>query len=617
MQIKSVIIIILLFLIPKFSFAERITSFDSQMIINQDRSIDVTETIIYDSEGIEKQGIYSKIALDRKFVDSIQVFRDDSPEPILITRDWLNNNLFIRIGQPGIYFKGIRTYTIKYKYDNIITEQNNLDILQHNLNGLNFYIPIITASATIKFPNTLSVNDIVQLQCNIININNTVIDQCVSSKLGEDTVQFTYNNPLFIQNGLELTMKINSGGLNKAPLYSRYDFEIKMVGLLLLVGTSIFTLIWLGWYKNKSIKYESVVQYTPPANLSPAGVGYLRHQRPHPRLISALMISLATQGIVKIKQNFDKKFWQRSKYSFDMLDTEKAKEVKYMGEAMLLEAAFHSYFMANNKFFSDIYLKIEKSEYNRKLFRTSLLIVLATIIYLFVGGGFIVLFCLYIFLEIITQLIFISRNKKLANIHQAVYFEEFLPYHTRLPYYVKILLYTIVVACFLLLFFVLYYKYYLIALTLFVLVIVSLIFLNSIPRRTKLGDEMMAYILGLEEYIVVAEKHRLDFQGKNYLFFELLPYAIALGHENVWSKAFEGIPISNPGWYEGIPTSSVDFSSHWFYRDILNGARLRSDSSILSSLNYNTSKHNSGGGFWGTIFRGGGGFGRGGGGGSW
>jgi uncharacterized membrane protein len=102
MKIKQIIIIIALFLIPKISLAERITSFDSQMVINQDRSIDVTETITYDSEGIEKQGIYRKIALDRKFVDSIQVFRDDSPEPILITRDWLNNNINIRIGQEEV-----------------------------------------------------------------------------------------------------------------------------------------------------------------------------------------------------------------------------------------------------------------------------------------------------------------------------------------------------------------------------------------------------------------------------------------------------------------------------------------------------------------------------------
>ena len=119
MKLKSILITLVILLAPNIALAERIVDFDSQMVINQDRSIDVTETITYDSEGIERQGIFRTIALDRKFVSNIQVFRGNVPEPILITRDWLNNNIDIRIGQEGVYFTGIRQYTVQYKYNNI------------------------------------------------------------------------------------------------------------------------------------------------------------------------------------------------------------------------------------------------------------------------------------------------------------------------------------------------------------------------------------------------------------------------------------------------------------------------------------------------------------------
>lgn len=49
-----------------FSFAsnvhaEVIKTFDAQIIVNKDASVSVVETIVYDSEGLEKHGIYRDI----------------------------------------------------------------------------------------------------------------------------------------------------------------------------------------------------------------------------------------------------------------------------------------------------------------------------------------------------------------------------------------------------------------------------------------------------------------------------------------------------------------------------------------------------------------------------
>lgn len=606
MKLKSILITLVILLAPNIALAERIVDFDSRMVINQDRSIDVTETITYDSEGIERQGIFRTIALDRKFVSNIQVFRNNRSEPIFITRNRLNNNIDIRIGQEGVYFTGIRQYTVQYKYNNIIQSDNNLDILRHNVTGNNWQIPIDKISSTIIFPPNISNSDIIQPKCEIIGSQNKVSDQCQITKTEDKVIQLNYNRQLPPQNGLEINLAVKSGILDQAPILSRANIDVLVGSGILITSLSILFIIWLIWYKNKSIKYESVVQYAPPANLSPAGVGYLRYQKPHPRLISALMISLARQGIIKIKQNFDKKFWQKSKYSFDMVDKEKARGVNYMGEAFLIESLFRYYLMTNNRLFLEIRALISRKD--RQKSEINILILVAIVI--IISYIFQIELIFLVIIAIIYSIL--PKGNQFNEIYQAIYLEEVAQYYIKIPPTIKALLNLIPLLGGFGVLIIYISGYSIIALSILVIVIGSIILNRLKPKRTQAGDEIMAYILGLEEYIVVAEKHRLDFQGKNYLFFELLPYAIALGHVKVWEKAFEGIVVDNPDWFESTAKYDHTFSSSIFYGDII-----YSTGHLLTKVNSRSyESNNSGGGFFGTGF-GGGGSGGGGGGGSW
>ncbi len=608
MKLKSILITLAILLAPNIALAERILDFDSKMVINQDRSIDVTETITYDSEGIEKQGIFRTIALDRKFVSNVQVFRNDRLEPILITRDWLNNNIDIRIGQERNYFKDIRQYTVKYKYNNIIKSNNNLDILRQSITGNNWQMPIDKISTTVIFPQTLDFKDATQLQCEIVGVQNTIIDQCQITQINDKVIQLSYNRQLPQNTGLEINLTFKTGILDEAPILSRANIDVLVASGILIICLFILLIIWLIWYKNKNIKYESLVQYTPPQNLSPAGVGYLRYQRPHTRLISALMISLARQGIIKIKQNFDKKFWQKSQYTFDMVDKEKARGVNYMGEAFLIESLFRYYLMTNNRLFLEIRSLISRKDTQQST-RNFLILV---VILIFISYIFKIELIFLVIILIIYSIL--PKRNQFNEIYQAIYLEEVAQYYIKIPSTIKSLLNLIpILGGFGVI--IIYMSGYSITAIASLIIVTASIILNRLkPKRTQSGDEMMAYILGLEEYIVVAEKHRLDFQGKNYLFFEILPYAIALGHAKVWEKAFEGIVVDKPDWFESTAKYNHTFSSSWFYRDII-----YSTGHSMTKINSRSYDPNSsGGGFFGTGFSGGGGgFGRGGGGGSW
>jgi len=84
--------------------------------------------------------------------------------------------------------------------------------------------------------------------------------------------------------------------------------------------------------------------------------------------------------------------------------------------------------------------------------------------------------------------------------------------------------------------------------------IIIIVFSFFMPVKTIKGVKARDHILGLKEYLKVAEKDRIKFHNapeKNpQLFEKLLPYAMVLGVEKEWAKQFEDIYRENSGWYE-------------------------------------------------------------------
>ena len=72
-------------------------------------------------------------------------------------------------------------------------------------------------------------------------------------------------------------------------------------------------------------------------------------------------------------------------------------------------------------------------------------------------------------------------------------------------------------------------------------------------KKSKLGQKIMAELLGLKKFIEVAEKHRLESlveENPNY-FYDILPYAYILGVSEKWINKLEQIiPVSSE-WYRG------------------------------------------------------------------
>ncbi len=90
-------------------------------------------------------------------------------------------------------------------------------------------------------------------------------------------------------------------------------------------------------------------------------------------------------------------------------------------------------------------------------------------------------------------------------------------------------------------------------LSLFVSVIIVLLLTWKTSIYQPKGVVVREYVLGLREYLQVAEKGRLEFypddDSKDRVFETLLPYALALEVETAWAEKFKEISSLTPVWY--------------------------------------------------------------------
>jgi uncharacterized membrane protein len=128
------------------------------------------------------------------------------------------------------------------------------------------------------------------------------------------------------------------------------------------------------------------------------------------------------------------------------------------------------------------------------------------------------------------------------------------------------------------------------------------------PSRTTRGTRELEKVLGFREFLSRVEGDRLDRMVKSPEMFEkFLPFAMALGVEANWAKAFDGLYSQPPSWYTG-PGGMHTFRATSFTHNLgvmSTAAAATMSSAPRSSGGSGFSGGSSGGGFGGG---GGGGF---------
>lgn len=536
---------------------EVIQDFAVSIQINQDTSINVEETIVYDFGAQQRHGIYRNIPYKYKArggnysldISDVKV-SGDSGRAIEYSTSRSGGYLKLKIGDPNTYVTGQQVYKIYYTVDKAVNFFENHDELYWNITGNEWIVPITKASANVFSPN-VQAN---RVECFTGSYGSTN-SQC-SKVISGSNVSFETNQSLNEKEGLTIVVGYPKGYFLEPTKQQLLIEKIKDNGILVLPVIVFVFLFWL-WKKiGKDPDMVTVVpQYEAPENFSPAEILFLQGgAQVMTKLYAAQIIYLATKGYLKITRQEKEGWFGGEDFVLDKNIGKRAEveaDNKLLGSIfaqgnMVSLSSFKGDRQASQKFlevFGEYRKNFEKLGYFRKNTRG-------------VGGFLAVLGIFSIIGSIMLGIAFENLFLGLAVGASGLLF---------------------------------------------------ILFGIIMPARTKEGVEVYAKVLGLKKYIEVAEQDRINFhdapEKSPEHFQKLLPFAILFGLEKKWAEKFEGMNVQ-PDWYTGSP--GTVFSAAAFSNSMSNFASAAGSSMVTAA--------SGGSGFSGGRSGGGGG---GGGGGSW
>lgn len=280
---------------------ESIQSFDSQIMVNQDASIDVNETIkIQANQQQFQHGLLRELtdAHPRNYeIRSITV----DGVPVSYHVQVKDGDLSVFIGDsskllpPGLY-----TYTLSYHVHNAVKFGTNADMLQWNIINDQWTMPIQLASTTIQLPDQAALLTTKALINNQPATNQVRVLQATGGIFNAVTTK-----PLAAHQSFSVALSWPKG-IVQVKLYSHTleaDVTASRVNeweLGILLAVLAYYLFF--WFRvGRNLNDGNVMPlFQPPANLSAAAMRYLTKMRFDEKTFNTGLVSLATKRYLTI-----------------------------------------------------------------------------------------------------------------------------------------------------------------------------------------------------------------------------------------------------------------------------------------------------------------------------
>ena len=293
---------------------ERILSYDSEVQVRSDGSLDVTERIAVRAEGENiRRGIYrdfptrykdrygNRVVVDFKMVD---VLRDGKPEP------WFTENKpnGVRINTGNDDFLPTPaefTYTLHYRTTRQLGFFADHDELYWNAIGTGWDFPIERGSVEVRLPAAVPVDEIkVEGYTGAQGQQDHAYDAKV---VAPGVARWLLTQPLAPREGMTVVMSFPKGLVVAPTRTQRWLWLLKdNRGVLIALAGLIALLLFCArrWQRIGRDPKPGVIiaRYDPPAGYSPAGLRYMRRMNYDTRCFSSDLLSLAVAGNVDIQR---------------------------------------------------------------------------------------------------------------------------------------------------------------------------------------------------------------------------------------------------------------------------------------------------------------------------
>jgi uncharacterized membrane protein YgcG len=561
MRIVRVALAALVFIAAPAAAEEKITSFVSDVAIQPDSALEVTETIDVHSEGDRiRHGIYrdfptlysgrngSRIRVGFTFQGAQ---RDGHDEPATV--EPLSNGVRMKIGSADTQIEpGDHRYVIRYRTTRQIGRFGDFDELYWNATGNGWEFPIDVAEARIRLPFPAGFG-----QRSAYTGPQGSTDQnaqVVAEAPGDITFRTTW--PLGPYEGLTVAVAFPKGVVGEPAGSTKLrwwlsDYGPPLVGALGLVAILFF--YFVAWHRaGRDPKAGTVVPlFTPPDGLSPAGMRFVREMSADNRAFAAALVDMGVRGHVKITEEDggwlspDTRMIERLSSSDPLPEDEKAAldSLVIPGETIAMKQTNHSEFSSAKSALQNVL----KEKYEGKLFKrnygwaaaglaifiAALWLTAATVA---LASGFATPLTIGVAAgAAVATLLFLALQSRVGSgggkcaLVALTFLFGFGALAAGVPLFIEALATG--------------WFFPLLLPLLSLPIVISAFWWISAP--TAEGRQVLDHIAGFKQYLSITERERLDRmtppEDTPALFEKYLPFAIALGVENRWADHFAPI----------------------------------------------------------------------------
>lgn len=568
--------LLLTFLLCPLVLAEGfvIDAYRVEMTVEDDNSYLITETI--DTSFTEQlHGIYRTILnkSNQGYPISLLDVKLLSGHPFMVVQN--DKNQTIQIGDASLWAKTKERYILSYRY--LLGDDHNkkADELYYNLIGSGWTTTISNVSFTIRMPHDFDAKNLNFKYASGANEDGSR----VSYTIADNRISGTLQGSLTSSQPLTVLLTLPEGYYGSIPLQTDYTALIARYAFLIYpILTLLGAMVWLRWGRNRPL--IPTVEFSPPEGLNSADVGYLYdHSVDNQDILSLILFWAAGKKLQIEEHSTETEFGSKNEFTFtrlaDLTDTAKPYEQSVFfdlfhrfgnGEQVTdqqLTNDFHKTVTAAKQQVQDAFqAKKETAAYDKKggLCQT-ILIALTMLCTFFVCSLFSSSFTDEGNLAIFLAAFFITLFAALFCVVTAQLTVSFLQRRNRKIIIPLAVLYPALLAASGLVLTAQPEK--MLPQILGMLSIAVLAGLSAFSdKRTPLGDAYLAKILGFRNFLMSAEKDRIETlveENPSY-FYDTLPYAMVLGVTSQWAKQFEHISLQPPNWYQS-EYSTVSFSS--------------------------------------------------------
>jgi hypothetical protein len=292
---------------------ERILSFDSHIVVSQDGSMVVKETIIVQSTGEQiRHGItrefptrYTARGLHYSVGFDIESVERDGHEESYHTSD-LDNGVRVYFGKSDYELPpGKHTYVFTYHTSRQLGFFADHDELYWNVTGLGWAFPIDVATATVVLPER--VRNVVTGLDGYTGFEGAKETNYTATRDKDSNPVFRAEN-LLAHQGLSLVVSWPKG-LIREPTKQEKQKQLVIDNKAIVVGLgglvlvfAYFLVVWAIVGRDPAAG-TIVPLYEPQDNLSPAGMRYLEWMSFDGKVFTAAILGLAAKGYLTIEQD--------------------------------------------------------------------------------------------------------------------------------------------------------------------------------------------------------------------------------------------------------------------------------------------------------------------------